>query len=182
MATETHLWQKVYLSRWSKVYLDAGKIIGHLGCRGTEFFDEAKLLPCYDKLSFENAIRDLTVYMKREKGEYELHATAKKILKVILGPSPDAPEYRNWWEARLVSVRLMKELGQPVEWAESPPGPAGAARRAQGEEAEGEEGQEGVAGGFSRGGTEAPLPRRPAVHTLPAVQAPAAPREFRGPV
>jgi hypothetical protein len=123
MATETPLWEKVYLRRSGRVYRDAGKIIGHLGCGGMEFFDKAKLLPRYDKFSFENAVRDLTVYTKREKGEYELHATAKKILKVILGPSPDSPDYASWWKSRLISVEQMKDAGQPVEWAKSPPVP-----------------------------------------------------------
>ena len=64
----------------SKVYLHAGRIIGHNGCGGFAFYDAAKLLPFYDKLRFENAVRDLTVYAKREQGQYELHAQAKKVL------------------------------------------------------------------------------------------------------
>jgi hypothetical protein len=109
------------------VYLNAGKIINHLGCRATEFYDEAKLLPGYDKLRYENAVRDLTVYSKREQGQYELHPSARKILRIIIGPAPDDPEYRAWWEARFVSVRQMKKAGQPVEWAEAPPVPLGPA-------------------------------------------------------
>jgi len=104
-------------------YLHAGKIIGHLGCSGFEFYDAAKLLPNYDKLKYENAVRDLTVYAKREQGQYELHANAKKILRIIIGPAPDDPEYAAWWRGRLISVRQMREQGQPVEWAEEPPIP-----------------------------------------------------------
>jgi hypothetical protein len=121
MRTETPLWEKVYLGRWSKVYLNAGKVIGHLGCSAFAFFDAAKLLPDYDKLRYENAVRDLAVWEKRERGEYELHKTAKKVLRTILGPAPDDPEYRRWWELRLISVRQMREAGQEVEWAEALP-------------------------------------------------------------
>src|SRR4051794_21597451 len=123
MRGETPLWEKVWLGRWSKTYLNAGKIIGHLGCSAFAFFDAAKLLPDYDKYHYENAVRDLTVYAKREQGQYELHASAKKILRVILGPAPDDPEYAKWWRGRLISVEQMKRDGQPVEWAESPPVP-----------------------------------------------------------
>jgi hypothetical protein len=121
--TETPLWKKVYMGRWSTVYVNAGKIIGHLGCGAFAFYDAAKLLPEYDKYSYENAVRDLCVYAKREQGQFELHATARKVLKVVLGPPPDSPEYAKWWEARLVSVRQMNEHGQPVEWAKEPPVP-----------------------------------------------------------
>jgi hypothetical protein len=61
MRTTTPLWEKVYLSRWSKVYINAGRIIGHLGCSAFAFFDAAKLLPDYDKHRYEAAVRDLTV-------------------------------------------------------------------------------------------------------------------------
>src|SRR5262245_18022723 len=98
------LWQKVWLGRWNKVYINTGKIIGHFGCSGFAFFDAAKLLPGYDKYRYENAVRDLTVWEKRERGEYELHRAAKKILRIIIGPAPDAPEYASWWRGRLVSV------------------------------------------------------------------------------
>jgi len=30
----------------------------------------------------------------REQGQYELHASAKKILRISLGPEPDDPEYQ----------------------------------------------------------------------------------------
>jgi hypothetical protein len=123
MRGETPLWEKVWLGRWSKTYLNAGKIIGHLGCSAFAFFDAAKLLPDYDKYRYENAVRDLTVYAKREQGQYELHASAKKILRVILGPAPDDPEYAKWWRGRLISVEQTKRDGQPVEWAEAPPVP-----------------------------------------------------------
>jgi hypothetical protein len=121
--SERPLWEKVWIGPHSKVYLHAGKIIGHLGCSGFEFYDAAKLLPNYDKLKYENAVRDLTVYAKREQGQYELHANAKKILRIIIGPAPDDPEYAAWWRCRLISVRQMREQGQLVEWAEEPPVP-----------------------------------------------------------
>lgn len=117
------LWWKCYVGQHQKVYIMAGKIIGHLGIGGFAFYDAAKLLPCYDKLRFENAVRDLCVYSKREQGQYELTPQAKKVLRIIIGPAPDDPEYRRWWELRMISVRQMKEQGQPVEWAESPPVP-----------------------------------------------------------
>jgi hypothetical protein len=50
-------------------------------------------------------------------------AIAKKILRVILGPAPEDPEYATWWRGRLISVGQMKRDGQPVEWAEAPPVP-----------------------------------------------------------
>jgi hypothetical protein len=61
MRGETPLWEKVWLGRWSRTYLNAGKIIGHLGCSAFAFYDAAKLLPDYDKYRYENAARDLTV-------------------------------------------------------------------------------------------------------------------------
>ena len=123
MRGETPLWEKVYLGRYGRVYINAGKIIGHLGCGAFAFFDAVKLLPDYDKYRYENAVRDLTVYAKREQGQYELHATARKILRVILGPAPDDPGYAAWWRGRLISVEQMKRDGLPVEWAEAPPVP-----------------------------------------------------------
>ncbi len=120
MRTEKPLWERVYLGSWGPAYVNAGKIIGHLGCSALVFYDAAKLLPGYDKHRYECAVRALTVYAKRERGEYELDATAKKVLRVIIGPPPGDPEYRRWWESRLVSVRQMKEWGQAVEWAEAP--------------------------------------------------------------
>jgi hypothetical protein len=119
----TPLWEQVYLGRYGRVYINAGKLIGHLGCSAFAFFDAAKLLPDYDKFRYENAVRDLTVYAKREQGQYELHASAKKILRIVLGPAPDDPEYAPWWRGRLISVEQMKRDGQPVEWAETPPVP-----------------------------------------------------------
>jgi hypothetical protein len=123
MRTEKPLWEKVYLDRWGKVFINAGKIIGHLGCSAFAFFDAAKLLANYDKYRYETAVRDLTVWAKREQGQYELHPTAKKVLRIIIGPAPDDPEYVEWWRGRLVSVEQMKRDGLPVEWAETPPVP-----------------------------------------------------------
>lgn len=118
---ERSLWEKVYTGPHSKAYVTVGKLIGHQGSGAFAFWDAAKLEPGYDKLWFENALRDLSVYQKREQGQYELHLAAKKVLRVIIGPAPDDPEYATWWRARLVSVRKMREEGQPVEWAECPP-------------------------------------------------------------
>lgn len=120
---EKPLWERVWLGPHSKVYMSAGKIIGHLGCTPAQFLEAARKLPGYEQYRYENAVRDLTVYATREQGRYELHAGAKKILRIIIGPSPDDPEYVKWWRGRLISVRQMKEAGQPVEWAESPPVP-----------------------------------------------------------
>lgn len=120
---EKPLWWKCYMGTHSKVYLHAGRIIGHLGCGGFAFYDAAKLLPFYDKLRFENAVRDLTVYAKREQGQYELHAQARKVLWIIIGPPPDHPEYVKWWTGRLVSVRKMREEGTEPEFAAEPPVP-----------------------------------------------------------
>lgn len=116
------LWELIYMSE-DRIYLHAGRIIGHLGCGAFAFWDAAKLLPNYDKYRFENALRDLTVYAKREQGQYELLTTARKALRIIIGPAPDDPEYISWWKARLVSVEQMKRDGKVVSWAESPPVP-----------------------------------------------------------
>lgn len=92
-------------------------------CGGFAFFDAAKLLPGYDKYLYECAVRALTVYEPRERGDYRLHPAARKILRVVLGPAPGDPEYAAWWRARLVSVAQMKRDGQTVEFAETPPVP-----------------------------------------------------------
>lgn len=63
---EKPLWWKCYLGAQSKVYLHAGRIIGHRGCSGFAFYDAAKLLPFYDKLRFENAVRDLCVTLREQ--------------------------------------------------------------------------------------------------------------------
>ncbi len=118
---ERPLWEKVFIGSHSKTYITVGKIVGHPGCGAFAFWDAAKLMPGYDKVRFENALRDLTVYAKREQGQYELHHSAKKVLRVIIGPAPDAADYASWWRARMVSVRKMREEGQPVEWADCPP-------------------------------------------------------------
>jgi len=111
--------------KWDLTFFNAGKIIGHLGCNPFDFFDAAKRLPDYNQYRYENAVRDLTVYARRETSppRYELTDHARKVLRIIIGPAPDDPEYRRWWEGRLVSVRLAGEQEQPVEWAEEPPVP-----------------------------------------------------------
>lgn len=119
------LHDKCYLDPRGRVYLHAGCIIGHLGCSPFEFFDAAKKLPDYDQYLYENAVRDLTVYAKREASppRYELTVQAQKVLRVILGPPPDHLEYVKWWHGRLVSVQADRERGLPVEWATEPPVP-----------------------------------------------------------
>jgi hypothetical protein len=67
MRGETPLWENVYLGRWGRLYINAGKIIGHLGCGALAFFDAAKLLPDFDKYRYETAVRDLTVWARREQ-------------------------------------------------------------------------------------------------------------------
>ena len=122
---EKPLWWKCYLGTHHSVYLHAGKIIGHLGIDPFGYYDAAKLLPDYDKLRYENAMRDLTVYSARETSppHYVLHAQAKKVLRVILGPAPDDPGYAAWWRGRLASVRLAREEGTEPEFAVEPPVP-----------------------------------------------------------
>jgi len=123
--SEQPLWWKVYCSDDRYVYLNAGKIIGHLGCSPFDFFDAAKKLPDYNQHRYECAVCDLTLYGPREASppRYELTVTARELLRVILGPTPDDPEYRRWWELRLISVKLAREKGTPILWAEEPPVP-----------------------------------------------------------
>lgn len=120
---EKAFWEVVWLGPHRDVYLNAGKIIGHLGCSAAEFLEKAKALPGYEAFRYDMAVRHLCDWQKREKGRYELHAQAKKTLRIILGPSPDDPEYEAWWRGRLISVRLEKEAGRTVSWAEEPPVP-----------------------------------------------------------
>ena len=105
------------------MYVNAGKIIGYLGRNAMAFYDEAKKMPDYDKYKYETAVRDLCVYTKREQGQYELTSVAKKVLKVVLGPAPDAPDYRRYWESRFISLKDMKERGLTPMAAEVPPVP-----------------------------------------------------------
>ncbi len=121
---ERPLWWKVFMED-DKAYIHAARIIGHLGCSPFEFWDAAKAAPGYKEPAFRRAMEDLTAYVKREASppRYELHSAARKVARIILGPAPDDPEYADWWRRRLVSVRLMREQGQPVEWAEEPPVP-----------------------------------------------------------
>jgi hypothetical protein len=121
---EQPLWWKLYM-REDGVYAAAARIIGYLGCSPFEFYDAAKLLPNYDKYKFENAVRDLTVYTMREgpNPRYELHKTARKACRVIFGCPPEDPDYKRWWESRLISVRMMREAGEAVTHAAEPPVP-----------------------------------------------------------
>jgi hypothetical protein len=120
---EKPLSERVWLGPFTKAYLAVGHLVGHLGCGGFSFWDRAKLLPIYDKMRFENCLRDLTVYEKRERGEYELTAHAKKQLWIIIGPPPDHPEYVKWWRGRMISVRQMRDEGTDPEFAAGPPVP-----------------------------------------------------------
>src|SRR4051812_29584437 len=117
------IWYKCFLGKHFKVYLNAGKIIGHARVSAFSCYDAAKLLPNFDKRWYETAVNDLTIYDPRTRGEYELPANAKKVLRIILGPEPSDPEYAAWWRLRLISVEQMKRDGLPVEWAEAPPVP-----------------------------------------------------------
>lgn len=118
------LWKKVFMAD-DEVYIHAGQIIGHKGCTPFEFYDAAKLLPDYNKLKYENAVRDLTVYSLREASppRYELMPHARKVLWIILGPPPDHPEYVEWWKGRMISVRQMRAEGKEPEFATEPPVP-----------------------------------------------------------
>lgn len=118
------LWELIYMSD-DKVHLRAAVIIGYAGCSPTEFFDAAKKMPDYDVTKYRRAMENLTVFIKREPPTLrcDLHDEARRAARILLGPAPAAPDYCSWWRSRLISVRQMKEAGQPVEWAESPPVP-----------------------------------------------------------
>jgi hypothetical protein len=121
---EKPLWQKVFLAG-DRIYLHAGRIIGHLGCSPFAFYDAAKQPPDYVQYRYENAVRDLTVYALREGSNprYELTAAAKKVLRIILGPAPDDSEYASRWQSRLISVKQMRDEGKEPESAAEPPVP-----------------------------------------------------------
>ena len=120
---ERELWEKVYTGPHGNTYIAVGRIIAHRVLGAFEFWDLAKLEPGYDKLRFDDALRDLTVWEKRERGSYELLPRAKKVLRIIIGPAPDDAEYGPWWKSRLVSVAKMRDEGQEVRWADNPPVP-----------------------------------------------------------
>lgn len=86
------LWWRCYVGPHQRVYQHTGHLVGN----GFSFWDRAKLLPCYDKLRFENALREMTFWEKRERGEYERMVQARKVLRIIIGPAPDDPEYVAW--------------------------------------------------------------------------------------
>lgn len=118
------LFWKIFLEG-NRVYINAGLIIGHLGTTPIAFYDAAKLLPDWNKLLYENAARDLTLFHFREPPhlKYVLTDYAKKALRIVIGPSPDDPCYRAWWVSRLISVRLEREAGRAVTFATVPPVP-----------------------------------------------------------
>lgn len=122
--SEKPLWEKAFMAG-DHAYLLAGKIVGHLGCSPSEFLEQAKLLPDYNQYRYENAVRDLTDYGKREAKppRYVLTPTAKKVLRPIIGPEPTAADYRSWWASRLVSVKAMRDEGKEPKWAAEPPVP-----------------------------------------------------------
>lgn len=122
--SERPLYWKVFMSD-DRAHLFAGLIINHGGMRPTSFYDAARKKPGYTKHRYEMAVRDLTEWSRRESPDpmYVLTAHARKVLRIIIGPAPDDPEYASWWRARLVSVKADRERGVPVEWAFEPPVP-----------------------------------------------------------
>jgi hypothetical protein len=90
-------------ARNDAVLQEAARIIGYGGVNGFAFYDAAKKRPCYDKYRFENAVRDLTVFSKREQGRYELTPNARTVCRVLLGCPPEDPDYAAWWTLRLIS-------------------------------------------------------------------------------
>ena len=84
------LWEKFWLGPHSKVYLHAGRIVGHLGCGGFAFWDAAKLLPT--TTSCVSRTRCATSRStSASAGEYELHADARQDPPHHHRPAPDDP-------------------------------------------------------------------------------------------
>ena len=107
------LWRLIYMSG-DRVHLHAARIIGYGGCSPFAFWDLAKLLPTYDKRTFEVAMEDLTSYHKRAGSDprYEFNAEARKAVRALLGPPPDDPGYDAYW-AREVLQPGMEEPHVP---------------------------------------------------------------------
>jgi hypothetical protein len=118
------LWWRCYVGPHSRIYLQCGHVIHHTGCGISEFWDKVKKLN-FEKYRVESVVNELTRFDFRQPPalRLELTATAKKVLRTILGPAPDDPDYSHWWELRLISVEQMKKEGQAVEFAACPPVP-----------------------------------------------------------
>lgn len=91
------LWPKVY--KRDSAHFHAARIIHYAGCSPSEFFDAAKKIPGYDKYRFENAVNDLTSWKARQPPtlRYEFTPQARKVVKALLGPPPESPEYEAYW-------------------------------------------------------------------------------------
>jgi len=122
--SEQPLWWKCFM-RPDRIYMTVGQIVGHLGCDVGHFWDRAAKLPNFEKWRFESAVHELTRFDLRQPPtlRMELYPHAKKVLRLILGPAPDDPDYAAWWRARLISVRQMREEGIEPQWAAAPPVP-----------------------------------------------------------
>ena len=114
------LWRLIYMGQ-DRVYLHAARIIGYAGCSGFEFYDAAKLLPNYDQRKFERAMEDLTSWKARQPPtlRYEFTAEARKVVKVLLGPPPESPEFSEYW-SREVFQPGMTEPHVPGKKLEEP--------------------------------------------------------------
>ena len=121
---QKELWQKVHRDA-DRVDLHAARIVGYGGCSPIAYYDAARKLPNYDHRKYERAVEELTSYGQRIVPVPRLVFTrqARKIVRPILGPPPEDPEYRVWWRRRHVSVLAMREDGQEVLWADEPPAP-----------------------------------------------------------
>jgi hypothetical protein len=108
------LWRAIYMGS-DRVYLHAARIIGYRGCSPCEFYDAAKLLPNYDQRKFERAMEDLTIWKARQPPtlRYEFTAEARKVVKALLGPPPESPEFSEYW-SREVFQPGMSEPTSPA--------------------------------------------------------------------
>ena len=114
------LWQLIYMSA-DRVHLHAARLIGYAGCTPFAFWDASKLLPNYDQRKFDEAMRDLTRGNLRESSDprYEFNAEACKAVRVLLGPTPEDPEYAAYW-SKQIHQPGMKEPYFPKAKEEKP--------------------------------------------------------------
>ena len=117
------LWRLIYMSA-DRVHLHPARIIGYAGCSPLAYYDAAKLLPDYDQRKFQLAMEDLTSYHKRSGSapRYEFTAEARKVVRALLGPPPDSPEFEQYW-SREVFQPGMTEPYIPKAKAEKPAKP-----------------------------------------------------------